>query len=152
MASNLKLPNCVFAGSMPPSAMPSLYDQNDILINGSFVDNAPSSIIEAFSCGLPVVSTDAGGIPYLVRHESTGLLCERGDWKALAENVIRLIRDQTLAKKMVENGREAARKHDWNLLRSEWLALYRTLDGQAAGIDAESGTLDPAEKKQNHCS
>jgi glycosyltransferase involved in cell wall biosynthesis len=107
--------------------MPSLYGRNDIFINGSCIDNAPCSIVEAFCCGLPVISTDAGGIPHLVQHEVTGLLSPSGDWSALAENVIRLLKNQGLAKAMAENGLKTAQRHSWTKVRADWLTLYRSL-------------------------
>ena len=47
--------------------------QSDIFLNGSEIDNQPLSILEAFSCGLPVVTTDAGGIPDIVDDGRTGI-------------------------------------------------------------------------------
>jgi glycosyltransferase involved in cell wall biosynthesis len=132
LALHLNVPQVEFIGRMPPNMMPSRYDDSDIFINGSSIDNAPSSIIEAFCCGLPVVSTNAGGIRHLVRHESTGLLSEPGDWVSLAENVIRLVRDQGLARKLVANGRRAAQQHAWAIVRGHWLTIYQTLREGAA--------------------
>ena len=50
------------------------YDEADVYLNASDIDNMPNSIIEAFACGLPVVTSRAGGIPYVVEHERNGLL------------------------------------------------------------------------------
>ena len=68
-----------------PDSMPQLYDDPDIYVNASEVDNQPVSILEAFAAGLPVVSTSAGDIPSMVRHGETGLLVprkRRSRWRA----------------------------------------------------------------------
>ena len=63
-----------------------VYDEADIFLNGSEIDNQPLSILEAFSCGLPVVTTDAGGIPDIVEDGRTGMVVARGDYAAIAES------------------------------------------------------------------
>jgi len=68
--------------------------QSDIFINASRNDNAPVSILEAFASGLPVITTAAGGVPEIVEQEVTGLPSEVGDWQGLAENLVRLLRQQ----------------------------------------------------------
>ena len=69
LAQELNLQNERFIGQVAPFAIADVYDATDIFLNGSEIDNQPLSILEAFSCGLPVVTTNAGGIP--VRPSST---------------------------------------------------------------------------------
>lgn len=59
-------------------------------------DGIPNVLVEAMACGLPVVTTTAGGIPELVRHEGNGLLCDPGDVPAIATAVGRLLTDSGL--------------------------------------------------------
>ncbi|HVG21605.1 MAG TPA: glycosyltransferase family 4 protein, partial [Blastocatellia bacterium] len=99
-AAELGLKNTEFVGAVPPERMPALYDSADIYLNSSEVDNMPLSILEAFACGLPVVTTDAGGIPYIVTDLETGLLTRRGDYRALAASILRLLVDDALAAKL----------------------------------------------------
>src|SRR5690606_21965536 len=68
-----------FAGRLDRSAMAALYRDADLMLNPSTVDNMPNSILEAYAAGVPVVSTDAGGIPYIARNEETALLVPAGD-------------------------------------------------------------------------
>ena len=112
-------------GAVQPDEMPAVYDQSDIFVNGSYVDCAPVSPLEAFCPGLPVVTTAAGGIPYLVEHERTGLLCAAGDWAALAEGIVRLMGDPNLARVMAEKAHQHTGLHSWHGLRELWLMAYR---------------------------
>jgi glycosyltransferase involved in cell wall biosynthesis len=87
----------------------------------------PVSIIEAFASGTPVVTTSPECMPYLVEHERTGLLSPVGDEKALAANVIRLLRDPELAARLAQNARHEARNYTWEAVREQWLNSYRGL-------------------------
>jgi L-malate glycosyltransferase len=103
------------------------YEQADIFINASWLDNMPLSIIEAFAAGTPVVTTSPECMPYLVEHERTGLLSSVGDEKALAANVIRLLRDPALAARLAQNARDESRNYTWEAVREQWLNAYRGL-------------------------
>jgi glycosyltransferase involved in cell wall biosynthesis len=73
------------------------------------------------------VTTAAGGIPYLVEHERTGLLSDPYDWKALADNVVRLVREPELAFRLAQNGHAEAERCSWSVLRDRWLETYRSM-------------------------
>jgi len=116
-----------FVGVATRQGIGKYYDQADIFINASWLDNMPVSIIEAFRAGTPVVSTSPESMPYLVDHERTGLLSRVGDSKALAANVIRLLRDSTLATKLAKNAYEESQKYTWEVVRERWLKVYRKM-------------------------
>jgi L-malate glycosyltransferase len=152
----LELKTVEFAGAVPRSNIGRYYDEADIFINASRLDNMPVSILEAFSSGTPVVSTGPDGIRYLVEHERTGLLCETHDWKALAANVIRLLRDPDLAFRLAENARCESQRYCWSVVRGQWLNLYRSVVAldrpnrpDAVTTPATSlGTYDDEDKEQ----
>ncbi len=75
LARDLNLQNAEFTGRVGHERVVELYDSTDIFLNGSEIDNQPLSLLEAFACGLPVVTTDAGGIPDMVSAEKTRWLC-----------------------------------------------------------------------------
>lgn len=104
--------------------MNALYDSADIYLNSPDIDNMPGSIIEAFASGLPVVTTDAGGIPYIVEHGRSGLVVRCRDYRALAENASRLLEDGLLAQKLTAGGQRECDKYRWSAVRSDWLKLY----------------------------
>jgi len=125
----LTLTDVEFTGPVAHNEIGRFYRQWDIFINASWVDNMPLSILEAFASGTPVVSTAPDGIRYLVEHERTGLLCPPGDWRALAENVLRVLRDPDLAERLARNGFEEAKRYRWGVVRRQWLDVYDCLQG-----------------------
>jgi L-malate glycosyltransferase len=127
LVSSLKLSGVNFAGVASRQQIGRFYDQADIFINASYLDNMPVSILEAFASGTPVVTTAPESMHYLVDHERTGLLSAPGDPSALAQNVIRLLRDTTLASSLISNAHEESRRYQWTAVREQWLKVYRSL-------------------------
>ncbi|NNE66286.1 MAG: glycosyltransferase family 4 protein [Pyrinomonadaceae bacterium] len=116
-----------FVGTVPQKDMPGLYAKADIYLNSPNIDNMPNSILEAFASGTAVVTTNAGGIPYIVEHERNGLMVEIGDDKALAEQAFRLLRDKHLAVELAEGGRSDLEKFKWESVRDDWIDVYRSI-------------------------
>jgi L-malate glycosyltransferase len=116
-----------FAGVATRQQIGKFYDEADIFINASWLDNMPVSILEAFAAGMPVVTTSPDGIRYLVDHERTGLLSETGDAAALAQNVVRLLKDEDLASRLADNAHEESRRYLWEAVRQQWLDVYDSL-------------------------
>ena len=125
LVADLHLTGVNFTGVASRQEIGNYYDQADIFINGSWLDNMPLSVIEAFAAGTPVVTTSPECMPYLVQHERTGLLSPVGDEKALAANVIRLLRDPELAARLARNAHHESRNYTWEAVREQWLNVYR---------------------------
>lgn len=127
LARDLRLQNIEFVGRVPLEEMPSIYDRADVYLNSPSVDNMPNSIIEAFACGLPVISTNAGGIPYIVENGRTGLLVEDNDHSGLADAALSLFEDPNLANRLITAARDEVIKYSWKNVRKEWLRTYSEL-------------------------
>jgi L-malate glycosyltransferase len=127
LVADLHLAGVNFTGVASRQEIGKYYDQADIFINASWLDNMPLSIIEAFAAGTPVVTTSPECMPYLVQHERTGLLSPVGDEKALAASVIRLLRDPALAASLAQNAHHESRNYTWEAVREQWLNTYRGL-------------------------
>jgi glycosyltransferase involved in cell wall biosynthesis len=133
LARELGLRNVEFLGQVAPSRMPELYDAADVYLNSPNIDNMPNSVIEAFAAGIPVVTTNAGGIPFIVRNEKTGLLVSCDDHEALADAALRLVGDPSLAVRLADAARaELLEKYTWPAVHREWRRAY--------GLDAKQGT------------
>jgi phenylacetate-CoA ligase len=84
----------------------------------------PNSVLEALACGLPVVSTRVGGVPYLVRDGVSALLVDAGDAEAMAGAILRLLRDAGLAERLVTAGVADAQQYTWARVRLRLAELY----------------------------
>lgn len=130
LVSSLGLRHVDFRGRIQPGDMPSLYDEADVYLNSPNIDNMPTSVIEAFAAGLPVVTTDAGGIPFIVTHERTGLMVARDDDAAMASAALRLLREPALGAALAGAARhECLERYVWPAVRAQWLTVYRDLAG-----------------------
>jgi glycosyltransferase involved in cell wall biosynthesis len=123
----LKIDGVNFCGIASREEIGKYYDHADIFMNASRLDNMPVSVLEAFAAGTPVISTSPEGMRYLVEHDRTGLLSEPGNSEALAQNVIRILRDPQLARRLSLNALEEVKRYDWTKVRSQWLDAYRAL-------------------------
>lgn len=114
-----------FTGRLSKSAWIALAANYDIFINSSNIDNTPISLIEAMALGLPIASTDVGGVPYLLDHGKDGLLSPPNDAAAMLENVMLLIREQQLSQNISRNARQKAEQLDWKIVKQKWLKLLQ---------------------------
>jgi glycosyltransferase involved in cell wall biosynthesis len=114
-----------FVGRVEPEDVPALYEQADLLLNTSVVDNQPGSILEAFSAGLPVITTPTGGIAELVRNGDTGLLVPPEDPETTAAVAIWLMEHPTEAAAMAQRARRFVAGFTWAATRDSWLSIYR---------------------------
>ncbi len=123
-AARLKLGAQIeFVGAVPRAEVPIWLAKGDIFLNTTTVDNTPLSVIEALACGLCVVSTDVGGLPYLLTDEHNALLVPSGDADALAGAVRRLLTEPALAERLSRHARATAEQFDWSRVLPQWEAL-----------------------------
>ena len=127
LVADLPVDGVTFTGVASRSEIGKYYDHADIFINASWLDNMPVSVIEAFAAGTPVVTTSPESMPYLVEHERTGLLSPVGDERALAANVVRLLREPELAAALARNAYRESRKYTWEVVREQWAKVYKEL-------------------------
>lgn len=124
LAHDWGLTNARFLGHVDHSDLPAIYEDCDILLNASTIDNFPAALIEASAAGLVIVSTAAGGIPYVYQNESSALLVEIGDWEALAAAVDRVVRDPSIALRLITEGKVLAQGCAWERVRTSVYAAY----------------------------
>jgi glycosyltransferase involved in cell wall biosynthesis len=116
-----------FTGRLDIAEMTTLYQSADLVINPSKIDNMPNSVLEALASGVPVVSTDVGGVPYIVQHAKTACLVPSGQPKLMAEAAIALLRDPVLAQTLIHNGLALVQRYAWQNVRELWLSTYQSL-------------------------
>lgn len=141
------LRNVRFTGKIPPERMREFYDGADVYLNSPNIDNMPNSVIEAFASGIPVVTTNAGGIPFIVTEGETGFMVERDDHRALAARALELIDNPAKAARVAGNARrEALGRYVWEAVALEWEQLYRGLTGDATPVLRSSDNPAPAHR------
>jgi glycosyltransferase involved in cell wall biosynthesis len=111
-----------FTGKMQKEEWIEYAKDFDIFINTTNVDNTPVSVIEAMALGLPVVSTNVGGLPYLLK-EDEAILVPPNDVQAMKKAIQKLIESPTLVEKLSLNGRKKAGSFDWNIVKYKWLEV-----------------------------
>ncbi|MCP4655054.1 MAG: glycosyltransferase family 4 protein [bacterium] len=130
LAESLGLADTVrFPGFLDAAGKRRELARHDIFLNTNRIDNTPVSLVEAAAAGLPIVTTDVGGIPHLLRHGESALLVPDGDVEAMAHAVDRLLHAPELAQRLSDNGRLLAESCDWRPICERWRTL---LDGLAA--------------------
>jgi glycosyltransferase involved in cell wall biosynthesis len=120
LARDLRLRNVHFIGQVPKEAIPVLAEQHDIHLHTNRVENMPVSIIEMWACGLPIVGTSVGGMPYLIRHRVDGILVASNDYQAMADACFELLAESEFARILSRNGRARAQELTWESIRPAW--------------------------------
>jgi glycosyltransferase involved in cell wall biosynthesis len=114
-----------FCGRVDNERIHALYQSADLMLNPSTVDNVPVSILEAFASGVPVVTTDVGGVSRVAGHESTALLVPPKDPGTMAEAAIRLLGDDRLRGRLVGSALAESRKYGWDAVGRLWIEAYQ---------------------------
>ncbi|MDO8590812.1 MAG: glycosyltransferase family 4 protein [bacterium] len=106
-----------FLGFVPHEKLPPYLWASDIFIRPSRSEGMGNSFIEAMAAGLPVIATPVGGIVDFLKDGETGLFCEVGNPKSIAQKVEKLIKDVESRNYIVEKAsRMVKEKYDWNLV------------------------------------
>jgi glycosyltransferase involved in cell wall biosynthesis len=121
-----------FMGQLSQQEWMQLSQDYSIFLNTTQVDNTPLSVMEAMALGLAVVSTNVGGIPYLVEDAKEGLLVAPNDVEAMAAAVVRLVEDPELFKSITTAARQKVEQFDWEVVKHQWVELIEhTVNGDA---------------------
>jgi glycosyltransferase involved in cell wall biosynthesis len=145
LADELRLRNVSFVGRVSPDDIASFYAANDIYIQSPTIDNMPTSVIEAFASGLPVVSTEAGGVPSILTHQQHGLLARVGDHETLGRHVLKLLDDSDCARALARAALATTDACTWPAVREQWLRAYRSV--AVPRTAAASGEREPERAK-----
>lgn len=118
----------IFAGKIPNSKIPDMLSSIDIFVMPSLSESFGVSILEAEACGLPVVATNVGGIPEVVRDSETGFLVAPGDSNAIAEKLCLLVEDGKMREKFGAYGRKFVElNYDWKDSVEKMYELYSSI-------------------------
>jgi glycosyltransferase involved in cell wall biosynthesis len=110
----------VIRGAVSKTEVPFWIDRGDIFLNTSNVDNTPVIVVEALACGACVVSTDVGGVRYLLDDRHDALLVPPDDPDAMAEAVTCVLVEQGVGRRLSDNARLKAARFDWPSVLDQW--------------------------------
>lgn len=119
LVKELNLQNDVeFTGVLTKDDWHKRSEEFDIFINTTNFDNTPVSVMEAMALGLTIISTNVGGMPFLINSGVDGILVEKENPKAMANEIIKLIKEcnQALAK----NARKKVEYFNWETVKKDW--------------------------------
>lgn len=122
LAKQLKV-DVIFTGKLSKSEWVKLSKDYNIFINTTNFDNMPVSVIEAMALGLPVVSTNVGGIPFLIEHKKNGLLSPQNDVEAMVGNILKLKNNRDGVESMAKSARQSAENFNWSSVKQSWNIL-----------------------------
>ncbi len=122
MAIELNLP-IIFTGMLQKEEWITLSKNYDIFINTTNFDNMPVSVMEAMALGLPVVSTDVGGLPFMIENETDGILVSPNNPEAFVNAIEYLCANNLKAQELAKNARLKMEGFDWQIVKHSWIAL-----------------------------
>ncbi len=114
-----------FAGRLDRDAMAALYRSADIMLNPSLADNMPNSVLEALASGVPVVTTNVGGVPYIVQDGVTALLVPPADPSAMAAACMKILQSDDLWRRLSDAGLAEVQRYTWDRVAPLLANVYR---------------------------
>ena len=112
-----------FTGYLPKKDWIKLSINQDLFINTTNIDNMPVSIIEVMALGIPIISTNVGGLPFLLKHEKNALLVDSNDILAMTKNIDELITNPTLAFKISMEAYNNVQLFSIDMIYEDWVKL-----------------------------
>lgn len=122
VVKELNLP-VTFTGMLAKKEWIALSQEFDIFINTTNFDNMPVSVMEAMALGLPVISTNVGGLPFLIENNVDGILVPPNNSEAFVSAIEDLCTNSSQAQKLTENARLKMEGFDWKKIKHNWIAL-----------------------------
>jgi glycosyltransferase involved in cell wall biosynthesis len=118
-------------GAVAKEDVASWLSEADIFLNTTTIDNTPLSLIEAMACGLCIVTTRVGGIPYLVEGGVEAMFVPVGHAAGMADAVRRVLVEAGLAARLSSAGREKAERFGWSAVLPMWAGVIGELTAQS---------------------
>lgn len=126
---NLKLENNVeFVGEVSNDLLPQYLAGASVFIRPSLSEGLGIAFLEAMAAGLAVLGTPVGGIPDFLEDGETGLFCRPGDSNDIADKIIKLLKNDELRNRLVDNGRRLVQnKYSWDSIASKYKEIYERI-------------------------
>ena len=116
-----------FIGQVPNEQIYDYLKANDIMLSAPKIDNMPVSLLEAMNAGVLVISSNVGGVPYMIEHGRTGLLFEGLEdegVRGLEKQMLWALEHQEESLRMIEAAHIEVQKYTWSEVRKQLIPLY----------------------------
>ncbi|QOD61505.1 glycosyltransferase family 4 protein [Polaribacter haliotis] len=124
LAEDLKIiDNLEFTGVLTKEEWHKKSEEYDVFINTTNFDNTPVSVIEAMALGLPIVSTNAGGMPYLIDHKIDGVLVNKNNAVEMSNAIIEIIEGKH--PELNKSARKKVEQFDWEVVKKQWIEILK---------------------------
>jgi len=120
-----------FLGDVSHDELPHYLGASDVFCRPSLSEGLGNAFLEAMACGVPVVGTKVGGILDFLKDNETGLFCKVGNPEDIAEKIKKIVNDESLRGKLVENGSKLVQeKYSWDLIARQMQNIFNNLCSQ----------------------
>jgi glycosyltransferase involved in cell wall biosynthesis len=116
-----------FTGPIAHHLLPRYFQLHEVYINTTSYESFGNAVFEAAACGIPIVSTAVGEIPFLWNAGEDILLVEEKNAKEFAKMIIRLFNNKDLAGSISESARKKAECYSWENIIPKWIAMLEEL-------------------------
>ena len=114
----------LFLGAKEYEEIPHYLKSADMFVRPSLSEGLGTAFIEALAAGLPIVGTPVGGVVDFLKNDETGLFCETGNPKDIAEKIISILSNRELRERLIKNGLDLAQKYDWRYMAEKFRQIY----------------------------
>jgi len=121
--------NIQIINAISKAMVPKFLSEGSIFLNTTKYESFGVSVLEAAACGLCIVTTNAGELPYMWEDGVDALIVPVNDPEAMTTAVRRILTEPGLAEKLSRNAREKAEKYDWSVIFPQWEALFNNVIG-----------------------
>lgn len=125
--ANVKNLDVLFTGKLSQNEWIELSKEYNIFINTTHFDNLPVSVIEAMALGLPVISTNVGGIPYLIDNEIDGFLVQDNAVSEMIAAIKKILFDINCTENCIVNAKAKTKLFDWETVKNQWIFVLNNL-------------------------
>jgi len=115
----------VITGRLNKPEWHSLAEKYNVFINTTNFDNTPVSVIEAMALGMVVVSTNVGGIPYIIDDSIDGFCVEKENSVDMTAKIIKVITDSHQSEEIANNARKKIEDFDWEVVKNKWIEVLK---------------------------
>jgi glycosyltransferase involved in cell wall biosynthesis len=125
LEKKLNLKEVIWIGKVSQDEISKYYKSSNLFILPSEKEVFGISLLEAMASGLPIITTERGGIADVVKNNINGLTFNKGDYHQLAQAMLRLIENKTLCNKLAKNSQKLVEKNfDWKILIHKYIQLF----------------------------